>query len=219
MDFRQMSSTPVSRPEASTQNPPAPSRPQEVKKKSSFWASPVWLNVLSVVILFGVAVLLILMAVSFARAGGDSNEHRMVDKSKFQAVFLNNGQVYFGSITSLTDKYLTLNKVFYLTQGTTTGANGQPTTSGDYTLIKLGCQQIHNPTDQMVINRDQVTFWENLNKDGKVAQSIEQFKKQNPNGPNCTQQTSQTPATNVPSQSPNSGGTTQNPAVPNPTKP
>jgi hypothetical protein len=44
----------------------------------------------------------------------------------------------------------------------------------------------------MIINRSQVTFWENLNKDGKVAQSIESFKKQNPNGPDCSKVTTDT---------------------------
>jgi hypothetical protein len=136
------------------------------------------------------------MALSFARSNNGASEDKYVDKSKYQAVFLNNGQVYFGNITSLTSNYVRLGNIYYLTQGTTAAANGQQQATSDYTLVKLGCQQIHHPTDQMVINRDQITFWENLSKDGKVAQSIEQFKKQNPNGPNCSQVSSQTQATN-----------------------
>ena len=78
---------------------------------------------------------------------------------------------------------------------TKTAANGQQQASSDYTLIKLGCQQIHYPTDQMLISRDQVTFWENLNKDGKVAMSIEDFMKKYPNGPDCSQVSNETQST------------------------
>ena len=104
--------------------------------------------------------------------------------------------MYFGLVASLNSKYVNLVGVYYLTQNTTTSSSGQQQTSGDYTLVKLGCQQIHNPDDQMLINRDQVTFWENLDKDGKVAKSIEEFKKANPKGPDCTTTSTETQSTN-----------------------
>jgi hypothetical protein len=138
---------------------------------------------------------LTLIAFSFSRADTKTGEDKYVDTAKYQAVFLNNGQVYFGRIASLNTKYVDLVGVYYLTQNTTT-AGGQQQASGDYTLVKLGCQQIHNPDDRMLINRDQVTFWENLNKDGKVAKSIEEFKKQNPKGPNCSETSTQTQSSN-----------------------
>jgi hypothetical protein len=50
--------------------------------------------------------------------------------------------------------------------------------------VKLGCE-LHAPFDQMVINRDQVTFWENLQDDGQVAKAVATFKKENPNGQKC----------------------------------
>lgn len=103
------------------------------------------------------------------------------------------------------DGFVNLKNIYYLTQATTTGTNGQSQATGDYTLVKLGCQQIHYPSDQMLINRDQVTFWENLNKDGKVAKSIEEFVKQNPKGPNCSEVSNQTQAT---SNSTTQGSTT-----------
>lgn len=188
MDFRQSNTAPASRPEVAAN---APASLHSVKKAAS---APSWLNALNVAILFGVAILLVLMALSFARVDSKSTETKYVDTGKYQAVFLNNGQVYFGKISTLTDKYVDLRGIYYLTQSTTT-SGGQQTATGDYTLVKLGCQQIHYPTDQMLINRDQVTFWENLSKDGKVAKSIEEFKKQNPNGPNCSEVSNQTQST------------------------
>jgi hypothetical protein len=86
-----------------------------------------------------------------------------------------------------------MSNIYYLTQ------NGD--NSSNYSLVKLGCQQIHDPLDQMVINRSQVTFWENLNADGKVVKSIQQFQKENPNGPDCSQVSNQTQASGSSSQS------------------
>jgi hypothetical protein len=54
----------------------------------------------------------------------------------------------------------------------------------------------------MVINRSQLAFWENIKGDGKVVTAIKQYKQQNPNGPDCSQQ----------NQSSNGTGTTTPPA-------
>lgn len=192
MDFRQSNSTPVSRPDETSATVTAPQHsPIKFKRSENL---PKWLNWLNVVILFGVAALLGLLAFSFSRSTY-ANEAKLVDKGQYQAVFLNNGQVYFGNITAINGDYVRLNNIFYLTQNSAT-ATATTTANSDYTLIKLGCQQIHDPYDQMVVNRSQITFWENLNKDGKVVQSIKQFKTQNPKGPDCTKVTTDTQASN-----------------------
>ena len=190
MDFQQSNSTPVSRPDATSATVTAPQNSPIKFKRSEYL--PMWLNWLNVVILFGVAALLALLAFSFSRSTY-ANESKLVDKGQYQAVFLNNGQVYFGNITTINSDYVRLNNIFYLTQNSTATTDTTAANS-DYTLIKLGCQQIHYPYDQMVVNRSQITFWENLNKDGKVVQSIKQFKDQNPKGPDCTKVTTNTQA-------------------------
>lgn len=210
MDFRQFGSAPANKPEQAAPSEQAPHVPSPKRTAVSLAATPKWLNIMSVSVLFGVAILLLLLAVLFARGNNNGNEFKYVQEDKYQAVFLNNGQVYFGNIRALNGKYVDLTEVYYLTQNTTANASGQQQASGDYTLVKLGCQQIHSPLDRMLINRDQVTFWENLKTDGKVAKSIAEFIKQNPNGPNCSEQTGQTPASNTPSQASNNSGSTQN---------
>jgi len=45
------------------------------------------------------------------------------------------------------------------------------------TLRKLG-NEIHGPVDQMIINSDQILFWENLKDDGQVAQAIERYQEE-----------------------------------------
>lgn len=115
--------------------------------------------------------------------GGKNAESAYVDKTKLQAVFLQTGQVYFGDITTLTEDYFVLNNIYYLQTGSTTEANA----NADVSLVKLGCE-LHSPFDQMVINRDQVTFWENLHEDGQVAKAVAKFQTENPNGQNCVDQ-------------------------------
>lgn len=180
----------------------------ESSKKAKSRNTDRWLRMLNGVILVGIAILVAAVALSFTR-NSSTNEFKLVNDKKYQAVFLNNGQVYFGHISSMDGKNLVINGIYYLTQNTTTGSNGQAATDGNYTLVKLGCQQIHDPYDQMVINRDQITFWENLQDNGKVVSSINDFKKQNPNGPDCSQVSNQTQASNNTGAQ---GSTSNNPA-------
>lgn len=102
-----------------------------------------------------------------------------IDSSKYQAVFLSNGQVYFGKLQNSTGEYLKLTNVFYLqTKTDTTTQNPQTTsnTSNNVELVKLG-SEIHGPDDQMIINHSQVLFYENLKSDGRVSQSITNYAK------------------------------------------
>jgi hypothetical protein len=186
MDFRQSSQTNQARPTvsgvASASPEHKPERDSGFKKKKS----GNWLGIITAVLLIGVAVLIAAIALAFTGSKND-NEFKYVNSSKYQAVFLNNGQVYFGNIDNLNDQYVRLTNVYYLTQS-------GDSTSSNYSLVKLGCQQIHDPLDEMVVNRSQVTFWENLSNDGKVVKSIQQFKQQNPKGPDCSQVSNQTQA-------------------------
>lgn len=150
-----------------------------------------WLSILSMIVLVGVVLLVIATAVALL-GNKPANEQKYIDSNAYQAVFLNNGQVYFGKMQSINSRFVNMTGVYYLTQSTASTANTTTAASSDYTLVKLGCQQIHYPKDQMIVTRDQVTFWENLSKDGKVAKSIGEFIKQNPKGENCSTTSSQT---------------------------
>ncbi len=102
-----------------------------------------------------------------------------IDGSKYQAVFFTNGQVYFGKLESLSGGYFKLNDIFYLQSSDSNsdnGSNPQKTdkNASNVQLIKLG-SEIHGPTDEMVINRDQVLFFENLKPDSKVTDSIGKY--------------------------------------------
>ena len=102
-----------------------------------------------------------------------------IDSNKYQAVFLSNGQVYFGKLENSSGEYLKLTNVFYLqTKTDTTTQNPQTAAAAgsNVELIKLG-SEIHGPDDQMLISRSQVLFYENLKPDGRVSQSISSYVK------------------------------------------
>lgn len=105
--------------------------------------------------------------------------------SEWSAIFLSNSQVYFGKIKNTTSRDLVLTDIYYLqvvsqqlqrSQETvvTEDANGQ---KQELTLVKLG-NELHGPTDEMVINRDQILLTEKLRGDSKVVQSINEYLKQ-----------------------------------------
>jgi len=109
-----------------------------------------------------------------------------VNKDQYQAVFLANGQVYFGNMSNPGADYVKLSNIYYLQvqqtgeQPTTTNPAVQP--SGDaqpqVALTKLG-KELHGPEDEMYISRDQVLFWENLKNGSTVVKAIKQDEAKN----------------------------------------
>jgi hypothetical protein len=43
----------------------------------------------------------------------------------------------------------------------------------------------------MILNRDQVLFWENLKSDGQVTEAVKKYVEANPNGQDCKAQNQQ----------------------------
>jgi hypothetical protein len=134
--------------------------------------------IILIIVITVLAVLGILFRESLFSGAKDKNA------SDYQAIFLTNGQVYFGKMSSAHAKYVTLKDIFYLqvtqpalqgSQQTPTQAQAQP----QLQLVKLG-NELHGPIDEMKINRDQILFFEDMKTDGKVVQAIEDYKK-NPN--------------------------------------
>jgi hypothetical protein len=99
-----------------------------------------------------------------------------IDGSKYQAVFFTNGQVYFGKLKVMNGSYMKLTDVYYLQATKASDKNPQQTSQDGVELVKLG-SEVHGPEDEMLISKEQVLFFENLKKDGKVSASIAQYQK------------------------------------------
>ena len=84
----------------------------------------------------------------------------------YQAIFLTNDQIYFGHLKNINSDYLILSDVYYV----------KIDQSGAGQLVKLGVGEPHGPKDKMIINQDQVLFWENMRFDSQVVKTIQSIQ-------------------------------------------
>lgn len=101
-------------------------------------------------------------------------------QDKWQAVFLSNGQVYFGHVVRNNKEEVHLQDIYYLQIKQTLQQgeeSGELENKGGLSLVKLG-NELHGPEDMMYINRDQIMFLENLREDSKVVQAIHKYAKE-----------------------------------------
>lgn len=152
--------------------PVAPSVTPAGNKKSG---SRLWIWAVVAVVVLG----LLIAGGCFYKASQNKsfNEDKNVSSSQYQALFLTNGQVYFGHISDLNNKYVTLTNIYYLQvqQNLQQGSGGN--TNSQVSLAKLG-SELHGPEDKMHVASDQVLFWENLKNDSKVVQAITKYQNQ-----------------------------------------
>ncbi|MEK7612133.1 MAG: hypothetical protein AAB407_02215 [Patescibacteria group bacterium] len=136
---------------------------REVSNPSSRKGGMIWLVILLIVAI-GVVLWL------------TGNLPLALGNSSYQAVFLTNDQVYFGTLTNANGQFPRLSNVFYLqvTQTLQPIGSGQPGTN--LNLVKLG-GELHGPVDEMAINRDQILFFEDLKDDSQVVTAIRQYEE------------------------------------------
>lgn len=132
------------------------------------------------VIIVVIVVVIVAVGIVFFKKGKDSMG--VVDSTKYQAVFLSNGQTYFGKVVSPNERYVSLTDVYYLVlkqplqnQKNENTDQNQEQAKPEYSLIKLG-KEMHGPTS-MSINKDQILFIENLADDSKVVTAIKTPQK------------------------------------------
>jgi hypothetical protein len=165
---------------------PGVPQPSGIKAK----VSPSKLNLINTFLLYLVVLILVVGAVVYAfhrqnlnkqSLNSNASESSQVNSSEYQAVFLTNGQIYFGKLTTITSSYVKLANIYYLVTQQPQGSASSSTSSSNSSsssvvLVKLG-SEIHSPEDAMQIYRSQILFWENLKPSGKVAQAIAKYQQ------------------------------------------
>jgi len=140
-----------------------------VKKKSGMGSKILVIIIIIVVILIG------LFLVSKYTSWNILKVNKGVSTSGWQAVFLSNGQVYFGKIASQSGDTLTLRDIYYLQVAEPIQpAEEQVNPQQNLSLVKLG-NELHGPEDEMMINMDHVLFTERLKTDSRVVDAIVRY--------------------------------------------
>lgn len=120
-----------------------------------------------------IATIVVAIVMTLAIFGGAGAGHQPKGKLN-QAVFLTNGQVYFGKLSSVGSDYVTLKDVYYIQSNPQ--QSPAPSPGPSLSLVQLG-NEIHGPEKEMNISRQQIIFWENLRDDSKVTQAIKDQSK------------------------------------------
>ncbi|TSC83328.1 MAG: hypothetical protein G01um101419_11 [Parcubacteria group bacterium Gr01-1014_19] len=137
-------------------------------------------TILAVIVLAVIAVVLLLGYYLWQNGGPNWKVPTILTKAPYQAVFLTNGQVYFGRASNLNANYVNLRDVYYLQvsqvlQPVDGRKEPQPQTAVN--LAKLGISELHKPKDEMKINRAQVMFIEDLDDESQVVKAIEAYQE------------------------------------------
>lgn len=124
------------------------------------------LSAAGILVVINLVLVAILLSIKISSNGG--NFDRIANPSTYQAVFLSNDQIYFGHLKSGSQEseYLILTDVYYVKVGDDSIGR----------VVKLGQIEPHKPTNEMIINREHVLFWENLSPDSPVVQTIQGYK-------------------------------------------
>lgn len=93
---------------------------------------------------------------------------------RYQAVFLDNGQVFFGKLKNVDGTYLVLENAYYTKKADVPeGATEEQKAAieNNVSLAKVG-SEVYGPETSMSIRAEQVLFWQNLTADSKVSNAI-----------------------------------------------
>jgi hypothetical protein len=110
-------------------------------------------KLIAVVVGVLVIVALVIGTLLFSKSDNSTASSAKVDANAYQAIFLTNGQVYFGKLSDVNNGYVNIKDVYY-----------------------LQVQQAVQPADAKA-SADQVLFWENLKGDSTVVKAITDYKK------------------------------------------
>jgi hypothetical protein len=91
-----------------------------------------------------------------------------VGGARYQAVFLSNGQTYFGHYVDRLGPYAKIENAFYIQQTPAPNENEAPTSK----IVRRG-NEFHNPEPFVLLPKTAILFVEDLRADSSVAQFME----------------------------------------------
>src|SRR5438552_1076591 len=92
----------------------------------------------------------------------------VIDRTLYQAVFLTNGQTYFGRYYDRIGAYAKIEDVYYLQQVASSDPNAAP----DTRILRRG-RELHEPAPRMLIPKSAILFVEDLTDASPIAQFMQ----------------------------------------------
>jgi len=132
--------------------------PKNLKRKSRLIKLGALMGGLALVLAIALVTMLVMK----------SQPAQAIDTSKYQVVYLTNGQAYFGKLQNTSGDFLVI-KSPYIAQSVS--ADDKTAAATQATLLKV-TSQVYGPEDSIAIKASQVTFWQNLRSDSKVSTAI-----------------------------------------------
>jgi hypothetical protein len=114
----------------------------------------------------GIALLVFIAAVVFTQWWDFTVP--AIGRAHYQAVFLANGQTYFGRYYDRLGAYAKIEDVYYLQQVQGSDPNAAPDTK----ILRRG-QELHEPTSRMLIPKSAILFVEDLTDVSRIAQFMQ----------------------------------------------
>jgi hypothetical protein len=173
MDFRGQQKQQMS---AAPQQPQTVQHPRESAPTATHRTSPGKRRVMTLVV--GIVVLVVLSFAAWFVWQGNGSSPR---NDRYQAVFLDDNQVFFGKLVGTHGEYLRLEKPYStkaadIPEGAT--AEQKEAISNNLSLIKVA-DMVYGPEDVMMIRAEKVKYWQDLQPDSKVAKALSDAQKEN----------------------------------------
>ena len=125
-----------------------------------------------ILLIVGIVLLIAIIVFSFFSL----TQNQIKKPQAWKAVFLINGQSYFGHIAKQTKTEIVLHDVYYLQLRQVPAKKGETKPSQQLSIVKLG-QETYGPENMMTINRSQVLFVEQLREDSQIVKKIQSLTK------------------------------------------
>jgi len=132
------------------------------QKSSAAGRKGLVLLIVGIIILIVIVVFLAVMFLSSSK------------ETSWNAVFLTNGQTYFGNIVKENSEVVSLENVYYLqVQQAAPAAEGEQPQS-QFSLVSIA-DELHSPENAMEITRAHILYIEKLKEESQVVKTIQQL--------------------------------------------
>jgi hypothetical protein len=95
-----------------------------------------------------------------------------VGRGSYQAIFMTNGQTYFGRYYDRFGAYAKIENVYYLQQTAAADPNAAPDTK----IVRRG-SELHGPGSRMLVPKSAIQFVEDLSDGSPIAQFMAQDRR------------------------------------------